>query len=487
MMIFSASRATVFLSFVGVVCCHVPLSAFSQELDWEFNPRLSFSQVFSDNIGLDPMGEEESELVSQLNTGFNFNRQGGRARARMGYNLQSLLYWQGTTDDRIFHQFFGDAGVELLPERLSLNSSAGFTQRDLTRERAGGDNVTRDSNRGDVLTFRISPVYTERFDDLVEVQFRYSYSRVEALDSNAEDSSSERNSVDLDVRSGTAFSRFGWGLSVAWSQTDFDDGVTSSLPRADALARWNVSDRFSVFGTVGYEESEVDQVGERSRQDGLTWRLGTTYAPGERTFMEAFFGDRVFGSTYGASLRHRLRNSSVLLDYREEITTVNEFEIDQTIPRGVNSTVEEALIVDGEPVLFALETPELQSGTFVSRRLSVAYTGQRRKTGWGIRVFHEERDFEVSDRTERSQSIAGNLSWRVRPRTSFFANGSVQQSDSRDQDGERRLYFTRLGLQRQLSPRLNVSVNYSFRELESSEGQDGYQENRVTATVQKLF
>ncbi|NBC48499.1 MAG: TIGR03016 family PEP-CTERM system-associated outer membrane protein [Gammaproteobacteria bacterium] len=483
----SSAQSINLLVVASAVFGSVTVSAFAQELDWEFNPRLSFSQVFSDNIGLDPVGEEESEFVSQLNTGFNFSRQGGSARARVGYNLQSLLYWQDTTEDRLFHQFFADGGVELLPERLSIDSSAGFTQRQLTGERAGGDNLTRDSNRTDVLTFRVSPVYTERLDDLAEVLFRYSYNRVEILDSSADDSSSERNSVNLDITSGTRFSRFGWGLSFAWSQTDFDDGSFSSLPRIDALGRWNVTDRFSLFGTIGYEENEFEQGGARSQQDGLTWRLGSTFAPGERTFMEAFVGDRVFGTTYGASLRHRLRNSQVLLDYREEITTVNEFESDQTIPRGVNATIEEALIVDGEPVFLDLESPELRSGAFVSRRLSVAYTGERRKTGWGIRLFHEERDFEISNRTEQAQSIAGNLSWRVRPRTSLFADGSLQQRDSGGVDGDQTLYFTRFGLQRQLGPRLNASLSYSFRELDGSNGENDYQENRVTATVQRSF
>lgn len=483
----SSARAGLSLIVAGVMFSSVPSVVLSQELNWEFNPRLSFSQVYSDNIGLDPSGEEDSALISQLNTGFNFSRDGGRGRARLGYNLQSLFYWRDANDDALFHQFFADGGLELLPERLFIDSRAGFTQRQLTRARAGSDNLTRGANRGDVLTFRVSPVYTEQFGDLVNLRLRYSYNRVEVMDSSVEDSSSDNNSLKLDFTSGTRFTRFGWGLSFSWSQTDFDDGSSTSLPTTDVLGRWNVTDRFSLFANLGYEEGNFDQGGTRDRQESVTWRVGARFTSGERTFMEAFFGDRVFGTTYGAVIRHRLRNSQLLLDYREEITTVNQFEIDQTIPRGVNATVEEALIVDGEPVLFELETPDLQSGAFVSKRLTLGYTGQRRKTGWGLRVFHQERDFESSNRSERAQSIVGNLSWRVRPRTSVFATGSLQQSDSADEDGEETLYLTRLGLQRQLGPRLSASVDYSFRELDASAGRDDYQENRVTATLQKSF
>jgi uncharacterized protein (PEP-CTERM system associated) len=468
--------------------------AFATDLAWDFNPRLSFSQIYSDNIRLDPPGEETSEFISQLNTGFNFDRQGGRASARVGYNLQSVFYWQATSSSALFHQFFADGNLVVLPERLSINAAAGYSQRQLTRERAGADNVNLGGDRGDVLTFRLNPVYTEQLDDFATFQTSYGYSRVEVLsqDGGGEDadnagSNSQRNDLQVSLSSGPLFSRFGWGLSYSWSQTEFDDGASSSQQTAEALGRWNVSDRFSLFGVVGYELDEFEQEGGRTDPSGLTWRLGATYAASERTFMEAFLGSRSFGNTYGATLRHRMRNSQVSLDYSEDITTVNQFEIDQTIPRGVDATVEEALIVDGEPVLFDLESPELRSGAFVSRRLSLGYTGQRRKTNWGVRVFHQQRDFEVSGRSEQSQSITGNLGWRIRPRTSVVARAGVQQSDTGDQGEDQTLLTTSLGLSRQFTPTVSASVDYSFRDLDGTADTEGYQENRVSATIQKSF
>ncbi|WP_200348117.1 TIGR03016 family PEP-CTERM system-associated outer membrane protein [Halochromatium glycolicum] len=472
---------------LGVVLTAAGSFAFAVDTSWDFTPRLSLSQVFSDNIRLEPRGDEESDLITQLNTGFNFNREGAQARASVGYNLQSLFYWRETGETSFFHQFFADSGIEVVEDRLAIDAAAGFSQRQLVRERAGGDNLNLDGNRGDVLTFRISPIYTEQFDDFADFQLRYSYNRVDVQSSEVSGSNSQRNEVSLNLTSGALFSRLGWGLSADWSETDFDDGASTSLASIEALARWNATDRFSVFGTIGYEQDDFDQEEGNPQQDDITWQIGATFAAGERTFMEAFVGDRVFGRSYGASLRHRLRNSRVFLDYSEDITTVNEFEIDQTIPRGVSSTVEEAVIVDGEPVFLDLESPELRSGAFVSRRLSAGYSGQRRKTGWGLRVFHEEREFEVSDRSEQAQSIVGNVSWRMAPRTSLIASGSIQENSFADQEGEQTLYSTRLGLQRQLGPRLSASLDYSYRDLDSSANQDGYQENRVTATLQKSF
>ncbi len=470
----------------GLVLVGVTPLAMAFGEAWDFTPRVSLSQDYSDNIRLAPPGEEESEFITQLNTGFSLNRDGGRARARLGYNLQSLFYWQDSQDSTIFNQFFGDGRVEIIPEQLFIDSAASYSQRQLTRERSGADNLNLDNDRGNVLTFRFSPVYRQQFDDLATGQLSYSYDRVDVEDS--EGNNSQRNSVSLSINSGPQFTRFGWGLAVNYSQTDFDDDASSTQQNAELLGSWAVTERLDIFAVLGYEQDEFDQDNGRSDPDGIIWRLGSTYAPNDRTFLEAFFGERFFGTTYGATARHQLRNSQFTLDYTESVTSVNQFEIDQTIPRGVNATIEESLIVDGEPFLFDLETPELRSGSFVSKRLSAAYTGQRRKLGWGLRVFHEQRDYEVSNDSEEAQSFAGNLSWQWRPRTSVFANVSLQESTFAGQDGEETLYFSGLGIRRQLGNRVSASVQYNYRDLDSSRpGNDGYQENRVSATLQKTF
>nr|WP_242513363.1 TIGR03016 family PEP-CTERM system-associated outer membrane protein [Halochromatium salexigens] len=458
----------------------------AQDTAWEFTPRLSLSQEYSDNIGLAPPGDEESDFITQLNTGFNLNREGGRARAQLGYNLQSLFYWQGSNASALFHQFLGNGRIDVLPEQFFIESTASFSQRQLTRARAGADNLNLDNNRGDVLTFSVSPVYNQQFADLATGQLRYSYNRVD-VQGNA-GSNSQLHTASLNIDSGPQFSRFGWGFAMNYSQTDADDGTSTTQQNAEVLGRWNVTDRLGLFAVVGYEQDDFDQDTQNTQSDGLTWRLGSTYEPSARTLLEAFFGKRFFGTTYGATARHRMRNSQFTLDYTESITSATQFEIDQSIPRGVNATVGESLIVDGEPFLFDLETPQLRSGSFISKRLSAGYTGQRRKLGWGLRVFHELRDYEISDDSEEAQSIAGNLSWQWRPRTSLFANASRQESTFAGQDGEETLYATQLGISRQFGNQVSASVQYSYRDLESGQlDNDGYQENRVSATLQKTF
>ncbi|MFP4494628.1 MAG: TIGR03016 family PEP-CTERM system-associated outer membrane protein [Halochromatium sp.] len=471
---------------LGVFLMTVTPLALALDEAWDFTPRLSLSQDYSDNIGLASPGEEESEFITQLNTGFNLNRDGARARAQLGYNLQSLFYWQDSNDSALFHQFFGNGRVDLLPERFFIDSAASFSQRQLTRARAGADNLNLDNNRGDVLTFSISPVYLQQFEDLATAQLRYSYNRVDTQGN--EGGNSQLNTVSLNLDSGPQFSRFGWGLALNYSQTDADGGASTTQQNAEALGRWNVTDRLDLFAVVGYEQDAFDQDDGNTQSDGLIWRLGSTYEPSARTLLEAFFGKRAFGTNYGATARHRMRNSQFTLDYTESVTSVTQFEIDQTIPRGVNQTIEEALIVDGEPFLFDLETPELRSGSFVSKRLSAGYTGQRRKLGWGLRVFHEQRDYEISNDSEEAQSIAGNLSWQWRPRTSVFANASRQESTFAGQAGEETLSATQFGISRQFGNQVSASVQYSYRDLESSRPEsDGYQENRVSATLQKTF
>ena len=180
---------------LGVFLVTVTPLALALGEAWDFTPRLSLTQDYSDNIGLAPPGEEESEFITQFNTGFNLNRDGARVRAQLGYNLQSLFYWQDSNDSALFHQFFSNSRFDVLPEQFFVETASSFSQRQLTRARAGADNLNLNNNRGDVLTFSISPVYIQQFEDLATAQLRYSHNRVAVQ--GDEGGNSQLNTVSL--------------------------------------------------------------------------------------------------------------------------------------------------------------------------------------------------------------------------------------------------------------------------------------------------
>jgi uncharacterized protein (PEP-CTERM system associated) len=452
---------------------------------WDFTPRVGISQIYTDNVTLAPRGEEEHEHITQLDTGFTASRQGARGRARLAYNLQSLAYWREERRNSTYHQFSGDGRADLLPERFFVNTRATYSQR-LVSPGIVGDNISVAGTRADVFTFGISPTFIHRFGDAATGQLTYSYDRVDYQNSGVARNSSETNRVLANLDSGPAFTRIGWGLSYRRTETDFDDGSAVTFEIAEALARLNVTQRFSVFAAGGYEDNDFEQDPSRARPDDTFWRAGAVWQPGPRTSMEAFYGERFFGETYGGIFNHRFRNSRFFMNYTETPTTVSRFDIVREV-RPVVDEFGDPVFVDGEPVLEEVEFPDLDTGVYLSKRFTSGFTGQRRKTGWGIRIFDERREFELTDERERVQGVSANVSWLMAPRTRLLVNGSVQQRDYRDTDREDTYYIFGTGLARDLGRRAIAALTYRYVERDGNQPENDYRENRVMASVRATF
>jgi uncharacterized protein (PEP-CTERM system associated) len=306
----------------------LPLSAAvmaqAEYAGWAVTPRVSISQIYSDNIDLAPRGEEDDEFVTQLDAGVALRREGTRSRARLNYNLTGLAYWSDSDSNEIFHQLDADGRADLVQERLFLEASAIYDQRLRSRSGRTGDIVNTGVDRTDVFQLRVSPVYVHRFADAAAAELRYDHSRVYYVESDARDVDSERNRVLATLDSGPMFSRFGWGLSFDRSEEDFDDGSSVTFQTAEALGRWNFTERLSVFGVVGDEQNSFEQDPSRATPDDTFWRAGATFRPTARTFTEAYVGERFFGTTYGATVRRDLRDGRLFADYNEELRTVNQ-------------------------------------------------------------------------------------------------------------------------------------------------------------------
>ena len=456
------------------------------DLGWDFTPRLAISQIYTDNVTLAPKGDEEHEHVTQLNAGFALDREGAQARARLAYNLQALAYWRDSDRNDVFHQVAGDGRVALVPDRFFIDAGATFSQRELSRD-GGGDNINITGDRSDVLTLRISPAWVQRFDDVATAELRYTYDRVDYSGRRASDVDSESNRFLARLDSGPMFNQFGWALSFQRTETDFDDGSSVTFQIAEALGRWNVTERFSVFGAVGDERNDFEQDASRARPDDTFWRAGATFQAADRTFMEGFVGERFFGTTYGGTLRHRLRTGQVFASYDESLTTVNEFDIVRVVLPVFDETTGRPVIVDGEPIFVELEFPDLQTGVYLRKRFEAGFAGELRRTSWALRAFDERREFELTDRTERVQGIVGNVGWQANPRTRLFANASYEDSSFADEDREDTLVRLGLGLARDLTPRTTGSIEYRYQERDSDVAARDYRENRVVATLRMEF
>lgn len=448
---------------------------------WVFSPEIELGQAYSDNIALNPRGEEDGDFATSLEARLSAVRQGAQSRLSADYSFTGVAWWS-ESEQKGFHRLRGDGRVELVPDRFALESSARYGQRQRSRAGVGGDLINLGVDRIDQFDFDISPVYTQRFNDTASAQVRYTFALVDYDDSTVRDNSSTRHQIQAEVLSGPAFSQFGWQLSFNRNETDFDDGVETTLQTAEALGRWRYSSRFNLFAAVGHDRNRFEQEFSSGGSSGTSWRTGVEWNPSTRTSAEVFFGERFFGRTLGGSLSHRLRDGRLFADYTESLQTVN-------LRRGfirppVNGEDLDPDLIDD------LDPPDLFSGVFLSKRFAFGMTIERPRSSLTARVFDDRRDRGRQGGTERSQGVRVNGGWQWMPRTRVNGDLSLQERSFADaSDRSDTIFQVRMGVERRLAPQMDAGINYLYRQRNSSGGAGGfdYRENRITATLSRAF
>jgi uncharacterized protein (PEP-CTERM system associated) len=445
---------------------------------------VSIGQIYSDNIEQAPRGEENSEPVTELNAGFTLNRDGPRGSGRFDYNLQGLAFWDETDSNDVYQQFSGAGDVAVAPERLFVEGSVDFRQRSVDRDGSLSDNLTLNADRTDVLSLRISPYLIQRFEDAAIGELRYAYSRVDYGSEADDEVDSETNRLLATLDSGPMFERLGWGLSYDYSKEDFDNGSSFESQVVEALGRWRTTERASVFAAIGYEDNEFELDPSLSSPDGFLWRVGATYQPAARTFVEGFFGERYSDSTYGLEMRHRVRTGQLFASYTEELTTTNDDEFEL---RPIRDAFGDP-VFDPETGIPLFEEPDLTTNVYLSQRFSAGFRGRLTKTDWGVRIYNDRREFQNDGSSERVTGVASNVTWRLAPRTRLRADARWEESTFSDEAGrEDTILRLGAGLSRDLGRGADASLEYSYQDRDSTIDDLDFSENRITATFTKVF
>lgn len=470
------------IGVLGVGVLSIGQTTLANGPGWEFSPVVELGQAYSDNIALNERGEEDGEFATMLDARLRASRRGVQSSLSADYNFLGVAYWS-ESEQKGFHQLRARADADLVPDRLRLESSARYFQRQRSRQGTTGDLINRGVDRVDVFDFDISPVYTQRFDSFASAEVRYTFALVDYDDSAVRDNSSTRHQLQARLESGPAFSQIGWELTFDRSETDFDDGDEVRLQSAEALVRWFYSPRLSVFGAVGDDDNRFEQeFGSSAKSGGTSWRTGVEWNPSTRTSADLFFGERFFGRTWGGSLSQRLRDGRLFANYRESLQTVN-------MRSGFFSLVPNGAQVDPDEIE-DLDPPDFFTGAFLSKRFSLGLTINRPRSTLTARVFDERRDRGVTRGSERSQGIRADGSWQWMPRLRLVGDLNLQErtfAEVRDRDDT--LFRLRLGLERRITPQIDAGVNYLYQQRNSSGQAAGvdYRENRLTVTVSTTF
>jgi uncharacterized protein (PEP-CTERM system associated) len=326
--------------------------------------------------------------------------------------------------------------------------------------------------------------------------------------------SSEGNSVDLRLASGSLYRSLGWGLS--YNRQDISSKTAGDSRSESALANlgWRVTRTLSLTASGGYDRYDYESIGG-GRTEGNNWSAGFDWTPSSRTQVKLAGGRHFYGNTWDLEASHRSRRSVWSINYNDEITSAR----DQFLrPAAVDtSAMIDAMFRSSIPDPFERRaavaayiaanglTPGLgQSVNYFSNRFirqkgfnaAVIFNGPRSNLVLGAfdtrrtMLSASEEAAEVPE-TElarlnanvHQRGVSAILNYRITPRSIAHAGLTVGRSRSLTTDRVDNNQALRVGLTRQFGNRVGGTLEMRHARGSAGAGGSRYHENAISATI----
>lgn len=487
---------------------------------WTITPRVSAGEIYSDNINLDD-DDKEGDLITEVTPGINIVGEGGRIEGELDYQIQNTFFLSNSDANGTFQQMDASATAEVTRNFFFVDATSRFGQSIVDSQGTiSRNNINNAGNQTDFYAYGISPYILPHFGGYANGEFRYSLDHVRYDD---DVSNSLENRFDASLVSGRKFGPLQWSADYVYDDINRSKADDARYENAAADARYFINRKFSLVAQAGYAHNDFESSEEI--ENGSYWAVGGLWSPsryyslegltghnldtvtvsiypGRRTSLQVTYRDRKVGLNDGEAwfgvFRHRTRRTTWSADYTEDTTT----EQQETLGEGGFAFLGvDPLTGETNPnpqpgdLVVIVPTGPVSSLTneVIERERASASVGMRTgKTGFQFTLFKQKRRYLTSLREEDTYGVSGSINRRLAPRTNAILTGSWQRiedtGDTEDRNGDTDFWFIEGDIRRQIRPRLEGMVGYSFTRQDSDSGRDTtYSENRIQARITAYF
>ncbi|MBL8201869.1 MAG: TIGR03016 family PEP-CTERM system-associated outer membrane protein [Chromatiales bacterium] len=393
----------------------------------EIIPSVTVGAVYTDNLFLTP-DNETSDLVGRIDPSINITHQSQRINLRADYTYSYLGYAETDDVNGSFNEASGALDLVLIPNLLTLETVGELSQQLIDPENGVFyTNVSIVDNRTDEARLETSPhLQTEIGGIGIDSRYVVGLVNYDAPDIQDVDYQEWHTAITGEERN----KGLSWGLYHDWELYEYETPPDNTAQLAYLTLTYGLRQTgdFFVFGSIGME-SDYQDFTDASLVDTY-WAVGFRRQT-SRTLVEASFGERSFGSTWGARIRREINEGSIELSYREDPS------VDEQI-------FEQRPAVDDTP-----QPPETPGNIdrrgvgdrFIYKLLSASLVRALGRNEVSLLLFNEVRD-EFLDRTDTNQDPVKNsetetgivlgLSRQIGRRTTVGASGQYSQREFRD-------------------------------------------------------
>lgn len=458
--------------------------------DLRLTPSLTLSETYSDNVDLDPDGQEEKSFISAITPGFQLRYDAPRVTAALD-NTTTIVHQTGGENKgfNLRPDVAGFATTEIAEDQIFVDMRAS-----VSRQLIDTDEADAESNRETVQVYTVSPYLVHRFGGFADAELRYTFNQVFVDEDDGQannDTTSDddmTHALSLTTSSGDDFNKFRWSLIGSASNTSrSDDGdIEQSEARLDV--EYLVGRSIALLGSIGYQT--YDDGDARNDVDGPTWQAGFRYNPNPRLELRATYGERDGDGSLNADVQYQIGAWTTFTAGYAEIFETGQERVSRDLSF-IATDPETGNLIDtrtGLPFDPNTGATNLSSETTRTKRFTAAVTYNRDRNSIRVAGTVEDRiDQTGDDDDEEVNLITLSFTRQVSRDTSLQLFGSYKNSTFEDEDREDDEFMAGASASHNFRENFTGFVSYTYRNIDSTDVTKEYSENRFTIEARLVF
>ena len=456
-------------------------------------PSVTFRETFTDNVDLDPDGEKDPALISEIVPAIDLALRS--ARVAWGLNGGVSLSYTALNDTG----FDTDANVasaltaEVVEEFFFVDAAASISQELLNSDEGSSAVEANDTNLETVQTYLLSPYLVNRFGGFAESQARYSVAYGNFGGADASDTIDNQASVV--VQAGPDFTTYLWGANAFAALQSRDDDDDVERGSAEANLQLVLTNSFSLLAAGGY--NKFDDGNDNNEVDEPLWEGGFRWTPGTRTELVATYGERDGIMAPRSRLTHFFSpRTQMIAEYSETLNTSQQLFFENV--RGLALDEEGRLAERDTGLEFDASPTDLSvdDTTAETKRASLRFVSEIGRNVLDISGNYEDEntlnddDEDDDEDGEDERTIGADVSWtrRLNPSWTGTLFGSFSRSEFRDDENQKDNEYTgTFLLAYTIVPGAQISGTYTFRLQDSTDPEEDFTENAVAIGLTLRF
>lgn len=461
---------------------------------WQFTPTISISETYTDNVLLSPVGQEQSDWVTDISIGAGLTATGARARLGVQYT-PSLYTYAGLNETDLRHNLSSSTQLEVVEDHLFISGNVSVSETfssSLDGISVSERNFSEDRRR--VGSYSVVPRWVHSFGSWASASLQYSYQYSDigsTANLGAQPVSNAANtSASLNIASGQNFGRLGWGVNLTRRRESRSDTTADDVnnDQANFNARYNLSHVFALTGSLGLQDYGFTS----NTQDlsGVTWNAGVSITPSRRTNLNVSYGRQTNNNSLTVSGSYQVTARTSLSG------TYNEtYQTSQGLLAADAENLGNSLFDTGPQPIFgfglfgqnAQNIPQfdLGNGVFLQKKYNLSFRHQFRRTSVGASAYLEDR-IQQGLSVDKSKGLRGNISRDFGRYMSANLSGNYARREGttgRNDD----TYTGSVRLDRRLAGSASLFLSYDYTKRTSSDVTAEIEENAITLGLSTSF